>query len=193
MFGKFKDDSDKPPIAIQPPPFPPATEGMAPASADQISAIGRSMTVIGKIVVDEGTVHVLGRIDGELRASTVVIGEGAKVDGDLVAQELTVGGTVKGTIRASRVKLNSTAVVEGDIFHRSLAIEENAHFEGLSKREDSAGDAPRTLPQQPAPRDEVQTKASAIQANGKSNGAQSHDESLASEHHSYAQGDEVHQ
>jgi cytoskeletal protein CcmA (bactofilin family) len=193
MFGKFKDDSDKPPIAIQPPPFPPATEVVAPASADQISAIGRSMTVVGKIVVDEGTVHVLGRINGELRASTVLIGEGAKVEGDLFAQELTVGGTVKGTIRASRVKLNSTAVVEGDIFHRSLSIEENAQFEGLSKREDSSGDAPRTLPQPPAARDEVQTKATAIQANGKSNGAESHDESLASEHHSYAQGDEVRQ
>jgi cytoskeletal protein CcmA (bactofilin family) len=27
-------------------------------------------------------------------------------------------------------------VVEGDIFHRSLAIEENARFEGMSRREE---------------------------------------------------------
>jgi cytoskeletal protein CcmA (bactofilin family) len=193
MFGKSKDDSDKLPAAIQQPQSPSATEGAAPVPGDQISAIGRSMTVIGKIVVDEGTVHVLGQIEGELQASTVLIGEGARVEGDLVAQELTVGGTVKGTIRANRVKLNSTAVVEGDIFHRSLSIEENARFEGMSKREDSAGDVPRTSLQQPAAHDEVQTKATAIQANGKSNGAQSHDEPLALEHHSYAQGDEVHQ
>jgi cytoskeletal protein CcmA (bactofilin family) len=34
--------------------------------------------------------------------------------------------------------LNSSAVVEGDIFHKSLSIEENARFEGSSKREDNA-------------------------------------------------------
>jgi cytoskeletal protein CcmA (bactofilin family) len=188
MFGKSKDDNDQPPTAIQQPQSPSATAGAAPVSADQISAIGRSMTVIGKIVVDEGTVHVLGQIEGELRALTVLIGEGAKVEGDLVAQELTIGGTVKGTIRANRVKLNSTAVVEGDIFHRSLSIEENARFEGLSKREDSGGDVPRTALQQPAAHDDFETKATSIRANGKSNGAQGHDESPASEHHSHTQG-----
>src|SRR5262249_37360755 len=50
---------------------------------------------------------------------------------------------VKGTIRASRVKLVSSASVEGDIFHRSLAIEENARFEGTSRRDDNLGDKPR--------------------------------------------------
>jgi cytoskeletal protein CcmA (bactofilin family) len=54
---------------------------------------------------------------------------------------LFIGGQVKGAIHASRVKLSSTAVVEGDIFHRSLSIEENARFEGSSKREDNALDA----------------------------------------------------
>jgi len=71
--------------------------------------------------------------------------------------------------------LNSTAVVEGDIFHRSLSIEENARFEGLSKREDNTGDAPRTLLQHSAAHGDVQTKAAAIQGNGKSNGAPGHD------------------
>jgi hypothetical protein len=63
-----------------------------------------------------------------------LIAEGAQVEGDVVAEELTISGHVEGTIRANRVKLNSTAVVDGDIFHRSLAIEENAQFEGASRR-----------------------------------------------------------
>jgi cytoskeletal protein CcmA (bactofilin family) len=63
-----------------------------------------------------------------------LINEGAKAEGDIVAEELTISGQVKGTIHANRVELNSTAVVEGDIFHRSLSIEENARFEGSSKR-----------------------------------------------------------
>jgi cytoskeletal protein CcmA (bactofilin family) len=181
MFGKSKDDNDQPPAAIQQPPSPAPTKAAEQAPADQISAIGRSMTVVGKIVVDEGTVHVFGQIEGELRASIVLIEEGAKVKGDLIAEELTIGGMVKGTIHAGRVKLNSTAVVEGDICHRSLSIEENARFEGLSMREDNAGDVPRTLPQQAAADGDAETKSTAIQGNGKSNGAAGHDESSSME------------
>jgi cytoskeletal protein CcmA (bactofilin family) len=186
MFGKPKDDNDKPAAAVQQPQpqaaikSQAATKPVAQVSSDQISTISRSMTVVGKIV-DEGTVHVLGRLEGELRALTVLIGEGAKVDGDLVADELTIGGMVKGTIHAKRVRLNSTAVVEGDIFHQSLSIEENARFEGSSKREDNAGDALRTLLQHSAAHDDVETQLTAVQGIWKSNGAPSHDGSLCAE------------
>jgi cytoskeletal protein CcmA (bactofilin family) len=180
MFGKSKDDHGQPPSPVQQPRSAEATKPEARVSADQISTISRSMTVVGKIV-DEGTVHVLGQLEGELRALTIVIGEGAKVEGDLVAEELTIGGAVKGTIHANRVKLNSTAVVEGDIFHRSLSIEENARFEGSSRRKDNAGDVPRTLPQRPAVHDDVETKSTAVQDNWKPNGASGHDASLGAE------------
>jgi cytoskeletal protein CcmA (bactofilin family) len=180
MFGKSKDDHGQPPAPVQQLQSAEATKPEDRVSADQISTISRSMTVVGKIV-DEGTVHVLGQLEGELRALTIVIGEGAKVDGDLVAEELTIGGMVKGTIHANRVKLNSTAVVEGDIFHRSLSIEENARFEGSSRRKDNAGDATRTVPQQPTVRDDVETKSTAIQDNWKPNGASGHDASLGAE------------
>ena len=85
-------------------------------------------------------------MEGEVHASTVQIGDGAQVQGDIVADELTIGGRVKGTIRANCVKLNSTAVVEGDIYHRSLAIEENAQFEGMSRRQENAIDTPSRAP-----------------------------------------------
>ena len=131
---------------------------------------------LGKIF-GEGTVQIFGRIEGELRALTVLINEGAQVDGDVLAEDLTISGQVKGTIHASRVKLNSTAVVEGDIFHRSLSIEENARFEGSSKREDNAVDVPRAPLRRSAPQDDFQTQVTAIvQSNGKSNGALDHDE-----------------
>jgi cytoskeletal protein CcmA (bactofilin family) len=110
---------------------------------DTTSSISRGVTVVGEIFGD-GTVRIFGRIKGEVRASVVFIKEGAEVEGDLVAEELTIAGQVKGTIHAARVKLASTAVVQGDIFHRSLSIDENARFEGLSKREDNAGDLSRS-------------------------------------------------
>ena len=69
-----------------------------------------------------------------------MIAEGAQMEDDVVAEELMIGGYVKGAIHANRVKLNRTAVVEGDIFHRTLAIEENARFEGTSRRQENTTD-----------------------------------------------------
>jgi cytoskeletal protein CcmA (bactofilin family) len=174
MFGKSNDQNDRASDPARPLQRPAAMHSGEQASTDQISSISRGMTVVGKIS-GEGTVQIFGRIEGELRALTVVINEGAKVEGDVVAEELTVGGQVKGTIHANRVKLNGTAVVEGDIFHRSLSIEENARFEGSSKREDSAVDAPRTPPKRAAAQNDLQTTVAAVEGNRKSNGAPSHD------------------
>jgi cytoskeletal protein CcmA (bactofilin family) len=112
-----------------------------PALTDAIFSVSRGLTVVGKIF-GEGTVQLFGRIEGEVRASTVLIKEGAQVEGDLVAEEVTIAGQVTGTIHANRVKLYTTAVVLGDIFHRSLSIDENARFEGLSKCKGNVGDIP---------------------------------------------------
>jgi cytoskeletal protein CcmA (bactofilin family) len=89
------------------------------------------MTVVGKLS-SNGTVNVFGHVEGELHASIVWISDGAQVEGAIVAQELIIGGRFKGTIQADRVTLTSSAVVEGEIHHRSLAIEQNAWFAGVS-------------------------------------------------------------
>ncbi|MGB7694663.1 MAG: polymer-forming cytoskeletal protein, partial [Pseudolabrys sp.] len=86
------------------------------------------------------------------------------VEGNIVAEELTIGGRVKGTIHANRVKLNSTAVVEGDIHHRSLAIEENAQFEGMSRRQENVIDTPSLVPVQ-------RSQTQAIKVNGQGDAA----------------------
>jgi cytoskeletal protein CcmA (bactofilin family) len=97
------------------------------------SCIGSDMSIVGKIECN-GPAQVLGRIEGELRASDLQISDGAQVEGNIIAQNVTICGRVKGTIRAVRVKLQDGGAVEGDIFHRSLSIDENSQFEGSSRR-----------------------------------------------------------
>jgi len=116
----------------------------SPAAPEGTSSISSGLSIVGKIV-GEGTLEIFGHVKGEVHASTVQIGDGAQVEGDIVAEELTIGGRVTGTIHANRVKLNSTAVVEGDIYHRSLAIEENARFEGMSRRHENVIDTPSLI------------------------------------------------
>jgi cytoskeletal protein CcmA (bactofilin family) len=103
------------------------------------SCIGSDMSVVGKIECN-GPAQVFGRTEGELRASDLMIGDGAQIEGNVIAQNVTVCGSVKGTIHAVRVKLQSGGAVEGDIFHKSLSIDENSLFEGSSRRVENPAD-----------------------------------------------------
>jgi cytoskeletal protein CcmA (bactofilin family) len=93
------------------------------------SCIGTGMSIIGNIECN-GAAQVFGRIEGELRASDLLLGNGAQVEGSVIAQEVTVCDRVKGTVR---IKLQNGGVVEGD-FYQSLSIDENSQFEGSSRR-----------------------------------------------------------
>jgi cytoskeletal protein CcmA (bactofilin family) len=85
--------------------------------------------------------------------------------GDVVVEELTVNGHFKGTIHANRVRLGGAGVVEGDISHRTLAIEENARFEGTSRRNANPVDA-----QSFVSLNRPQAQTTPIEGNGKGNG-----------------------
>jgi cytoskeletal protein CcmA (bactofilin family) len=148
MFGKSKDnapDDNRDSASTQEMKRSAVAYAASPAASEGTSSISSGLSIIGKIV-GEGTLGIFGHVEGEVHASTVQIGDGAKVEGNIVAEELTIAGRVKGTIHANRVKLNSTAVVEGDIYHRSLAIEENAQFEGMSRRQENVIDTPSLVP-----------------------------------------------
>src|SRR6516165_1458582 len=130
MLGKSKGDEtnyNRESSSVQQMP----RSAVASSAPPQVSSISSGLSIIGKIV-GHGALTIFGQMEG-----------------DVVAEELTIGGYVKGTIHANRVKLNSTAVVEGDIFHRTLTIEENARFEGTSRRQENTTD---TLSREPHPR-----------------------------------------
>src|SRR5215470_9678924 len=132
---------------IVPPQAPVVERTAARPQADTqtgtVSCIGSGMSIIGNVECN-GPAQVFGRVEGEVHASDLLIGDGARVEGSVVAQEVTVHGSVKGTVRAARVRLRKGGAVEGDIFHRSLSIDEDALFEGTSRRVETPVDlAPR--------------------------------------------------
>jgi cytoskeletal protein CcmA (bactofilin family) len=119
-------------------------EPTATRKSGRDSCIGAGMSIVGKIECN-GPAQVFGRIDGELRASDLLVGDGATIDGSVIAQNITVCGRIKGTIRAVRVKLQNGGAVEGDIFHRSLSIDENSQFEGSSRRVENPTEIPSSV------------------------------------------------
>src|SRR5262245_30147504 len=81
--------------------------------ATPVSCVGSAITITGNVECS-GPAQVFGRIKGELRATDLVIGEGAQVEGSIQAQDVMINGRVKGTIHAVRMRLQG-ATVEGDI------------------------------------------------------------------------------
>ncbi|MFM7341437.1 MAG: polymer-forming cytoskeletal protein [Betaproteobacteria bacterium] len=93
-----------------------------------------------------GSTRIDGQVEGNITAGadsvTVVISEGAQVQGDILAHRVLVAGKVSGQIHATeRVELQAQCMVQGDIKYGSIAIEHGARVMGLllqideSKRE----------------------------------------------------------
>jgi len=115
-------------------PMPPrATVGR---SSDRVtpSIIGPDLTIMGNLV-SAGEVQVDGEVQGDLHGTHVVVGEGARITGGIMAEEIVVRGHVMGSIRGNTVMLQASSHVEGDVYHQSLAIEQGAYFEGKSRRD----------------------------------------------------------
>lgn len=105
------------------------------------SIIGLGSTISGDIKVN-GFVRIDGDIDGNLETTgNIIVGEKARIQGNVVARSITVGGVIKGNITASdSVDLLATSIVLGDICTRRLQADENVVFHGhciaLTKEDD---------------------------------------------------------
>lgn len=117
----------------------PASASAAPAPKKPVSnpsILSADLLVKGNLL-STNDVKVEGKIEGDIRARLLTIGENATVNGHMVGEEVVVDGRVIGEVRGLRVRLNSTSRVEGNIIHETISIESGAHFEGQVKRQEN--------------------------------------------------------
>lgn len=121
--------------------------GTAPRSEQRNSAVAEApMSIISsgmKITGDiecAGVVKIDGRIDGSVTgARQVLLGRGGTVHGNVIADEVVIGGVVDGAILAGeRLELQGTAVVNGDIETKSIIVLEGARINGGVRMNDSS-------------------------------------------------------
>lgn len=149
MFSKrpeaASEDSHPTPEQLAPPTLdlqaieqraPRAVQNYQKASRRPASVIGPELTVAGN-VTSKGTVHIDGRIEGDVNCATLTVGESALISGGVRAEQIAVNGEVRGNINGDHVTLQPKARVSGDIHHRSLAIAQGAHFEGWARRNET--------------------------------------------------------
>lgn len=93
------------------------------------SVINAGLTVKGDLESD-GEINIEGKVEGDTRGKTVVVGKGATVKGSLFGESITVAGTVEGKVEATNVTIQKTARVTGDIVHKTVQIEAGAYVDG---------------------------------------------------------------
>ncbi len=99
------------------------------------SLIGAATRMDGNVVF-HGGLRIDGHVRGDVLAAgetpgMLVIGEHARVDGDIVAAHLILSGIVHGSVTVSGlVELQSKARITGDVRYRSLEIQQGAIVEG---------------------------------------------------------------
>jgi cytoskeletal protein CcmA (bactofilin family) len=87
------------------------------------------MTVVGRLAT-AGEIHVHGNVLGRIDASRLVVGVDGYVEGDVVAEDVQIGGRIHGRVFAINVQLDCTANIKGRIFHNTATIARGASVEG---------------------------------------------------------------
>ena len=107
-------------------------------TASPSSSAGGKATHITEGVKFKG--EITGRaeivIDGELEGrldvqAAVIVGTNGRVDGDIHARSVSVGGKVMGNVKAGETfELQATGRIEGDVTAPRVIIAEGAFFKG---------------------------------------------------------------
>ena len=95
--------------------------------------IPHTATIEGFLDYD-GDIIVEGTVIGNVRCRLLTVKERGQVDGNAVAERVTVLGDVTGAIYANDLVLRTACSVAGDIFHTQLRLEDGCFFEGKSRR-----------------------------------------------------------
>ena len=103
------------------------------ASTGVPSILSQDLVVTGDISTD-GEVQVEGRIEGNIKAKSLTIGEQGAVNGTIKADTVYIHGKVTGKVDAVTIELTPTANVLADLKQDNLTIANGAFFDGKCTR-----------------------------------------------------------
>jgi len=101
------------------------------ASEATVSLLGEGVEIVGEVSFTQG-VKIDGVIKGNVRSNaSLVVGSKGRVEADISARRISIGGEFRGTVHASeRVEILRDGKVFGDLYTPCLIIEAGAVFEG---------------------------------------------------------------
>lgn len=102
------------------------------SNGSSFSIIGDGIVITGNI---EATVdlHIDGEVIGDIRCLSLVQGPASKIQGSIVAQNVSLSGAVEGSIEAGDLVISSSARIGGDVSYENVTIEQGGHVDGKFK------------------------------------------------------------
>lgn len=107
-------------------PDSPASRPAMPAGRSLLAA---DVRIKGDMTA-EGTIEVMGEVEGKISARTLIVGGEGRVKGTVMAETVEVRGRLEGRISCVSLSLRAAASVKADITYQSLTIEAGAQIDG---------------------------------------------------------------
>ncbi|MDZ4093441.1 MAG: polymer-forming cytoskeletal protein [Paracoccaceae bacterium] len=85
-------------------------------------------------VTSQGTLEVMGEIEGTLTAQNLIVGAEGRVKGAVSAETVEIRGRTEGKISCAALILRAAASVKADVSYTTLIIESGAQIEGRFSR-----------------------------------------------------------
>lgn len=103
---------------------------------EETTVINAGVQLVGTIK-GIGDVVLHGALEGDVRLSGIlVLGKSGKIRGKIEARNVVVEGDFEGIIKATeKVEIRDGGKCKGDIFTATIAVSENAYFDGNVKME----------------------------------------------------------
>jgi cytoskeletal protein CcmA (bactofilin family) len=103
-------------------PTPARPGGMTGAPEENLmSVIGADILITGNIEA-QVDLHIEGKVLGDVRCATLILGERSSVTGSVFADRVRVAGTVDGAIETVDLAIEASARVNGDVTYSRLRI-----------------------------------------------------------------------
>ncbi|MGL6210148.1 MAG: bactofilin family protein [Paracoccaceae bacterium] len=93
------------------------------------SVLAQDLKIVGEIS-SNGTIEVLGEIEGNLSSRGLIVGAEGRVAGSVTADTVEVKGKLNGRVASDTFTLRAAARVAADITYTTLVIESGAQIEG---------------------------------------------------------------
>jgi cytoskeletal protein CcmA (bactofilin family) len=133
LFGKTEEKTTTQTL----PPVSRREEEKVQRSGEVLETIiGKGSEFEGKLTF-EGQVRIEGKFNGQISTKdTLIVGQSAKVQAEIIAGTVIVNGVVEGNVKASQViELHASGRIKGNVETPAFAIERGGTFEGTSKME----------------------------------------------------------
>ena len=95
--------------------------------------IARDLKIEGQIH-SSGLIEIEGVIKGTINGNSVILREEGFIEGEVIAESLSLRGSFEGKIKAKNINISSKAKIHGEIEYEYLSVEDGACIDGQFKK-----------------------------------------------------------